>query len=69
MCKETGAGNRGIIVRNDLTGTNWSKIPVTLIEMGFMSNKNEDIKMQEKAYQQKLAAGMAKGIDSYYGYK
>ena len=33
------------------------------------SYKAEDIKMQDKSYQQKLAKGMAKGIDSYYGYK
>ena len=69
MCDETGARNRGCIVRDDLTGTNWSTIPVTLIEMGFMSNKTEDIKMQKQSYQNKLAKGMAEGIDSYYGYK
>ena len=69
MCKKTGARNRGTIVRDDLTGTNWSTIPVTLIEMGFMSNKAEDIKMQQKSYQEKLAKGMAEGVDSYYGYK
>ena len=32
--------------RDDLTGTNWSKIPVALIEMGFMTNKTEDKQMQ-----------------------
>ena len=32
----------GIFERDDLTGFNWSKVPVVLVEMGFMSNYNED---------------------------
>lgn len=67
-CKKTGFKNRGCIVRDDLTGTNWSKIPVTLIEMGFMSNSTEDRKMQGKKFQNKMAEGMADGIDAYFGY-
>lgn len=66
-CDATGLNNRGCIVRDDLTGTNWSKIPVTLIEMGFMSNSAEDKKMQKKSFQNKMAAGMADGIDKYFG--
>lgn len=33
--KATGFNNRGILYRDDLTGTNWSTITNTLIEMGF----------------------------------
>ena len=67
-CDVTGFRNRGCIVRDDLTGTNWSKIPVTLIEIGFMSNSAEDKKMQKKTFQNKMATGMANGIDNYFGY-
>ncbi len=67
-CKKTGIRNRGMIVRDDLTGTNWSKIPVTLIEMGFMSNPSEDRKMQKSKFQQKMAKGIANGVDKYFGY-
>lgn len=67
-CKETGINNRGCVIRDDLTGTNWSKIPVTLIEMGFMSNHSEDKKMQKKTFQNKMAKGLADGIDTYFGY-
>lgn len=67
-CEETGIKNRGCIVRDDLTGTNWSKIPVTLIEMGFMSNSQEDKNMQNKSFQKKMANGIADGIDDYFGY-
>lgn len=66
-CKSTGIRNRGLVVRNDLTGTNWSKIPVTLIEMGFLSNAGEDRKMQKASMQKKMAAGIADGIDAYFG--
>lgn len=67
-CAATGIKNRGCIIRDDLTGTNWSKIPVTLIEMGFMSNRSEDKKMQKSSFQTKMAKGMADGIDEYFGY-
>ncbi len=68
MCKEAGAKNRGISLRDDLTGTNWSTIPVTLIEMGFMTNPSEDKKLNSKSYQKKLAKGMAEGVDRYFGF-
>lgn len=67
-CAKTGIRNRGIIVRDDLTGTNWSKIPVTLIEMGFLSNPSEDRLLQKKKTQQNMAYGLADGIDAYFGY-
>lgn len=65
-CDKTGAKNRGTVARDDLTGTNWSKIPVIVLEMGFMSNKAEDKKMQQDSYQAKMVDGICNGIDSYY---
>ena len=65
-CKKTGINNRGLSPRDDLTGTNWSKIPVTLIEMGFLSNPSEDEKMQDPSFQTIMAKGIADGIDLYY---
>lgn len=64
--KKTGIKNRGIIKRDDLTGTNWSKIPVALVEMGFMTNPTEDRKMQKSSMQTKMATGIADGIDDYF---
>lgn len=57
---------RGLSKRDDLTGTNWSKIPVALIEMGFMTNKTEDKQMQNKQMQKKMVDGIANGIDQYF---
>lgn len=64
--KATGANNRGISYRDDLTGTNWSKVPTVLVEMGEMSNKQEDYALSTPAYQEKMATGMANGIDDYF---
>lgn len=65
-CKKTGMKSRGIIVRDDLSGTNWSTIPVIVLEMGFMTNQAEDRLMQTESWQKKSAAGIADGIDAYY---
>ena len=66
MCKRTKAKNRGAIARDDMSGINWCTIPVSIIEMGYMSNKKEDKLMQTEKYQDKLAQGICDGIDNYY---
>ena len=63
--KATGAKNRGVSYRDDLTGTNWSKVTNTLIEFGFMSNPEEDRKMSTPEYQEKMVMGMVNGIEKY----
>lgn len=69
MCGKAKVKNRGLMKRDDLTGTNWAKMPVTLIEVGFMTNPKEDKLLHKKEYQKKLAMGMVDGIDQYFGYK
>ena len=49
--KEAGIQVNGIFERNDLTGFNWSQVPVVLVEMGFLSNYNEDQMMSNPEYQ------------------
>lgn len=68
-CKKTGIRNRGISYRDDLTGTNWSTVPVALLEMGFMTNATEDRYMSSADGQKDMVQGMANGIDAYFGYK
>ena len=36
--------NNGVVERDDMTGFNWSKVPVILVEMGFLSRKTKNIK-------------------------
>ncbi|MDD6038952.1 MAG: N-acetylmuramoyl-L-alanine amidase [bacterium] len=64
-CNQTKLRNRGISYRDDLTGTNWSTVPTTLIELGFMTNATEDRFMASKEGQQKMVLGLANGVDAY----
>jgi N-acetylmuramoyl-L-alanine amidase len=63
----TGAASRGVVPRTDLTGFNWSKVPVLLVECGFMTNPVEDRLLSSPHYQDKLAEGMASGIIAFLG--
>lgn len=56
----------GVFERDDLTGFNWSKVPVVLVEMGFMSNYNEDQMMSNPDYQRKLMQSIADGVEEYF---
>ena len=62
VTKEVGMENRGVVERNDMTGFNWSKDPVILIEMGFLSNAEEDRLLGTDEYQNKIALSLADGI-------
>lgn len=66
VVKTTGAANRGVVTRSDLTGFNWTKVPIVLIEMGFMTNPEEDAKMETDEYQQKIVDGIVNGILTYF---
>lgn len=59
------AKNRGIVEREDLTGFNWSEVPVILVEMGFLSNPEEDEKMATEEYCEKIAEGIANGVKNW----
>jgi len=67
--KSTGAKNNGVVVRNDMTGFNWSTVPVVLLEMGFMSNPEEDAKMETEAYRELMVQGIADGVLAYFDEK
>ncbi len=55
----TGAQDRGIDARSDMTGFNWSDVPVIIPEIGFMSNPDEDRLLATSSYQRKIADALA----------
>lgn len=61
--KKTGLNNRGLQYRSDLTGFNWSKIPVVLLELGFISNPEEDKFLSSEENINTIAAGIKNGIE------
>lgn len=63
-CKSTGATSRGARVGSYRVIRN-TKMPACLVEGGFVTNRAEAKKLLQSHYLQKLADGIAKGIDQY----
>ena len=65
-CENTGIEDDGVQYYDNMSGINWSTIPVTILEMGFMSNQNDDLLMADTSFQSVMAEGIANGIDAYF---
>ena len=57
----------GISERGDMTGFNWSDVPVILPEIGFMTNPDEDRSLATAAYQDKIVKGLTRAILRFLG--
>ena len=64
-CEETGMANGGCMERDDNIGINWSNMPVTVLELGYLTNQSDDYKMEKENFRDQMAEGLAKGIAKY----
>ena len=62
LVRATGAPDRGVAARSDLTGFNWADVPAVLVETGFMTNPRERRLLTSAAYQARVASGLARAV-------
>lgn len=49
-----------------MAGTNWSDVPTTIVEMGYMSNREDADLMSTDEFRRRAATGIADGLDAFF---
>ena len=64
--RATGLEAREPWATDTMTGLNWAEGTAVLFEMGFLSNPQEELILLDPEFQEKMAQGLADGLDAYF---
>lgn len=67
LATATGGKRNGIHYTDKYTMNNWSTVPCLLVEMGYLTNPEEDALLNDAGYQDRIVQGLVNGICAYAG--
>ncbi len=69
VVQEAQCTNAGVTESDDKPIINWCASPTAIVEVGNLTDADEEAKLIDDEYQLKLAQGIANGVDSYFTQK
>jgi len=64
--KRTGADNNGIYQTDDITALNFCTMPALSLNIGYLTSEEDDKQLNDSTYLEKMAQGIADGIDLFF---